>query len=812
MRRILRKFQHHTTRREPNESDNSVDTGVDDIVFHLDSPLVGVIHDERVRISGWAFSRTQQISLRANIDGVDCRLEYGRKRPDVASAYPEISKDRTSLSGFSADVITKGGVLTIEIQDAEGWREQVKVPLEYSPELLVDDYYFSDLGRNMAEHQNLIEGKQRLFWEAEASHSYRHGKDDPRLVAFYLPQFHPIPENDRTWGKGFTEWTNVAAARPRFIGHQQPNLPADLGFYDLRLEQNIKAQIDLAKKHGIYGFCFYYYWFSGDRLLEQPLDAFLRSKEWDFNFMICWANENWSKRWDGRDNEVIIAQKYLKNDPLKFIKDVEGILLDSRYIRQDGKPMLAVYRGSLLDDPKRYIAIWRSYFKEKHDLDLHIITMLNLERSDPREYGFDMGVEFEPLTVSKIPDFGRGGFYGELPKGRLLDKNLSASVVDYRQVALESGPRNNFNFPTYKGVAPSWDNDARKKGKDSLIFSGANPDLYAHWLDTVLSNNMRPNDNLIFINAWNEWAEGAVLEPTQHFGSAVLNRTTEVLARHGLQEINRDNFPLYGIKKTADLAVAVHVFYENEWKYIRNKLKNLDGTPYDLFITLPEKNLHLIKSIKRYHQNATINVVPNRGRDILPFLFLLERLSKLEYNYVLKLHTKRSLHRPDGEEWFRELIDNLLPNKEIVGDILQDLKRGAAMIGPANHHISLGRYIGESDAYLRKYLAKFYGEKKALKIMEAKLKLGFFAGSMWWCRVDSLEKLISEHFILEDFESEQGQIEGTLAHAVERLSTLLPVLDGQALYESSATGVHRVKKIDNDYRFARRLSPKDRDA
>lgn len=808
MKKTLRKIQKRIVGHKAGNS-AAAET---DIVFHLDSPLVGVIHDEKVRISGWAFSRSQQISMRANIDGVDCRLEYGRERPDVAGAYPEVSDVRTLKSGFSADVMTKGGALTIEIKDANGWREQVKIPLEYSPELLVDDYYFPDLGRNMAEHQNVIDGKQKLFWEAETSHVYQRGKDDPRLIAFYLPQFHPIPENDKTWGKGFTEWSNVTAAKPRFIGHQQPNLPSDLGFYDLRLKQSIKAQIDLAKKHGLYGFCFYYYWFSGNRLLEQPLDTFLSNKEWDYNFMICWANENWSKRWDGRDNEVIIAQKYLKEDPLKFIKDVEHILLDPRYIHQDGKPVLAVYRGSLLEDPKRYIRIWRTYFKEKHGLDLHIITMLNLERSDPRKYGFDMGVEFEPLTISKIPNFGKGGFYGEASKGKLLDKNLSASVIDYRQVALETGPRNNFDFPTYKGVAPSWDNDARKKGRDSLIFSGSNPDLYGHWLNSVLSSEAKSRNNLVFINAWNEWAEGAVLEPTKHFGNAVLNRTTETLALYSSNNKNKDNFPLYGIEKTADLAVVVHVFYEKEWKYIRNKLKNLDGTPYDLFVTLPEKNSHLIGVIKRYHEKATINVVPNRGRDILPFLFLLERLYKLKYKYLLKLHTKRSLHRADGEKWFTELVNNLLPSREVVRDVLGKLEKGAAMIGPANHYISLDKYIGDSNAYLQKYLNKFYDEKKASKVMDTKSKYGFFAGSMWWCRVDSLDKIIAEHLIPEDFESESGQIEGTLAHAIERLSTLLPVLNKQTVYESSDLGIRKVKKIDRDYRYARAPSSKDYDA
>src|SRR6516164_576759 len=219
-----------------------------------------------------------------------------------------------------------------------------------------------------------------------------------RAVAFHLPQFHPIAENDEWWEKGFTEWTNVVKAKPRFSGHYQPHLPADLGFYDLRLPEARAAQAELAASYGIYGFCYYHYWFHGRQVLERPVNEIWQSGEPEFPFCLCWANENWTRRWDGRSNEILLEQRYSRPDDLAHIRSLIPLFEDRRYIRVMGQPLFLVYRTSQLPEPERTAYLWR---REAERAGLKGLFLVRVENDapwvcDPRSVGFDCALEFQP--------------------------------------------------------------------------------------------------------------------------------------------------------------------------------------------------------------------------------------------------------------------------------------------------------------------------------------------------------------------------------------------------------------------------------
>jgi 2-polyprenyl-3-methyl-5-hydroxy-6-metoxy-1,4-benzoquinol methylase len=351
--------------------------------------------------------------------------------------------------------------------------------------------------------------------------------DKVRLVAYYLPQFHPFPENDEWWGKGFTEWTNVTKAAPLFVGHYQPHLPADLGFYDLRLDEVRRSQIAMAKAHGIDAFCYHYYWFSGKRLMEGPLDAMLGDPASDMPFCLCWANENWTRRWDGRDEEVLIAQKYAPTDPLDSIKSLEPYLRDPRYIEHDGKKVIVVYRPQKLPDSAAWMAEWREYARTAGLGELHLVSALTHGNWTYRANGFDGGVEFPPHNIT-------GQQVNRVFSGLGFHDHFAGIPVDYRDVAEFYLDRDrSAESDVFRCVYPSWDNTARRHA-DALVTLNATPANYEYWLHRAIVETRREfpdRERLLFINAWNEWAEGCHLEPDRKYGHAFLESTLR--ARQG---------------------------------------------------------------------------------------------------------------------------------------------------------------------------------------------------------------------------------------------------------------------------------------
>jgi lipopolysaccharide biosynthesis protein len=257
---------------------------------------------------------------------------------------------------------------------------------------------------------------------------------NPRLIAFYLPQFHPIPENDEWWGKGFTEWTNVTKSRPLFTDHYQPHLPGDLGFYDLRLPEVREAQAELAKKFGIYGFCYYHYWFNGKRIVERPFNEVLTAGKPNFPFCLCWANENWTRAWDGGDSELLIEQKYSEEDDIRHIHWLVRAFQDDRYIKISGKPLFLIYRASNLPDPLRITTIWR---KEAFKLGIKDIYLCKVEsfpseHGDPAKDGFDAAVEFQPDWLNLGPPLRKKPFWYLLNKFGLYKSAYQTNrIYDY---------------------------------------------------------------------------------------------------------------------------------------------------------------------------------------------------------------------------------------------------------------------------------------------------------------------------------------------------------------------------------------------
>lgn len=362
-----------------------------------------------------------------------------------------------------------------------------------------------------------------------------------RVICFYLPQFHPIEENDRWWGPGFTEWTNVAQAKPRFTGHYQPHIPGQLGFYDLRLGETRVAQAEMAAAHGIDGFCYYHYWFNGKLLLERPLNEVLASGEPDFPFCVCWANESWSRRWDGGDRQLLMPQDYKAYDPAAHMGWLSRVFRDQRYMMVDGKPMFVVYKPSDIPELGLCVERWREAARSLGFADLYLCGVMSvndrLTAEQMMRAGFDVAIDFMPRREVRGPR-RVGNFVYTLPLRAYnkalrtlgLDRRLPlapvTNVFSYRRLVRNAISRWDGDTTVVPCVVPSWDNSARKK-TDADVYQNDDPHLYGHWLRAALRvvRDRPQSRRMVFINAWNEWAEGCHLEPDRRFGVAYLEQT-----------------------------------------------------------------------------------------------------------------------------------------------------------------------------------------------------------------------------------------------------------------------------------------------
>lgn len=579
-----------------------------------------------------------------------------------------------------------------------------------------------------------------------------------KSIAFYLPQFHQIPENDKWWGKGFTEWTNVSKATPQFLNHYQPHLPGELGFYDLRNPESIKSQAELARHYGIYGFCFHHYWFNGTKLLSRPLQTLLANPDIDINFCVCWANENWTKKWDGLDNEILIEQKYSPEDDIAFIDDLIPAFSDSRYIKVAGKPVLIVYRTSLLPDPKATAKRWRQRVKEHGFSGIHLVAATSFEIHGSNDFSFDASVEFPPhklkpkVVTSEVT---------------VINPNYSGTVYDYPS-SVKTAKRLKFNSKThYRTVMPSWDNEARRPA-NGFSFINSSPKEYSEWLEWACSQTLsnRNAERFVFINAWNEWAEGAHLEPDRKYGYAYLHATSAVLSKFTyttpIEKLARKIQSRF--IKNSDLCVAVYLYYWDLSDDLINHIKEIPSCDVHLSVT-KDTPLSVIDKWQKSGINFSLAITENKGRDILPFLDAFHKFIKPnKYKLFCKVHTKKSLHRPDGDDWRGKIYKELFCHKEAL--LIFNGNKKVGMVAPEHSLTDLS--IKEI------HLGNIFWLDAIFKKLHAEDMIGtyntvFPAGSMFWGRTSAFSKLDLLKPIQSRFEPEVGQLDGTLAHAFERV-------------------------------------------
>jgi len=351
---------------------------------------------------------------------------------------------------------------------------------------------------------------------------------DIKTIAFYLPQYHPTPENDEWWGPGFTEWTNVAQAAPLFRGHKQPDIPADLGFYDLRLGETREAQATLAKEHGIHGFCYWHYWFSGTTILDRPFNEVLDSGKPDFPFCLAWANHTWSRIWQGNEKDLLIEQTYPGlDDHKKHFYSLLKAFKDDRYIKIDGKPLFVIFDPMDLPESKQALDYWRQLACSSGLEGLYIVAILedvlekDFENWDPLKHGFD-AITISNQTAIAHANPAKSSFKKLLHKLPYF-KNIPSHIYNYKDALPYFLPPVPDSINSHPCIVPNWDNTPRH-GKRGVVLHESCPELFRLQVVESIQRNLKRNDdnNIIFVKSWNEWAEGNHLEPCIKHGNKFL--------------------------------------------------------------------------------------------------------------------------------------------------------------------------------------------------------------------------------------------------------------------------------------------------
>lgn len=609
---------------------------------------------------------------------------------------------------------------------------------------------------------------------------FSHLATDLRPIAFFLPQFHTFPENDAWWGKGFTEWVNTKKAVPKFAGHYQPRTPhRDIGFYDLSRFETLEKQIALAKRHGVYAFCFYYYWFSGKKLMEKPMRMLLEHPQVDFHYCLCWANENFTRAWDGKDREVLMRQEYRKEDAGAFIRDIKPYCMDPRYVRIGNRPVIIVYNPGQIPRAEELFANWRAHAREQGIGEIVIWTCQTANHT-AENLGIldavDAEVEFPPHNM-----------WWEAIGVRDLDIGQhSACIFHYHKLVetmlsiIRRERSKERKKPLYRGCMMGWDNAARRDDGWITYFAYSIRDFYRWVLE--IGNDTRQRfpreERYFFVNAWNEWAEGTYLEPDETYGYANCNTfsravfqldfetddDSEIICKHRPNGGAQAEFETAGRIR---IAVQVHLFYTELADEVIRSL-NVIPYPFDCYISLTdESKKQEVEDTFRHSCRAAhvyAEVFENRGRDVAPFLMQMQACAA-QYDYICHIHTKKTKTADYGDTWRRYLYRHLFGDSEHVRAVLELFETDPA----------LGIVFPQTYPAL-KNMAGWGGNRARVKEILHGMEICippdpqpvFPVGDMFWLRAQAAEPIFACGFTQTDFEPEAGQDNATLAHAIER--------------------------------------------
>jgi glycosyltransferase involved in cell wall biosynthesis len=537
-----------------------------------------------------------------------------------------------------------------------------------------------------------------------------------KILAYYLPQFHAFAENDAWWGQGFTEWTNLPRGLPRFKGHYQPRIPRDLGFYALDAAGSndmLRRQARLARGGGLHGFVFYHYWFNGKRLMDGPVDRLLADPTIDLPFALMWANENWTRRWDGAESEVLISQDYRPEDDAAMLADFARHFRDPRYIRvKGGRPLLMIYRPGIIPDGRAAVDRWRAMFRNSFGEDPVLVMAQAFGDTDPRDFGMDAAVEFPPhkLTQNMQP---------VNQQVELLDHEFAGKVYHYEEVVGTSLQEAPADFPLIKCAFPAWDNDARRQG-NGLVVTGSTPARYQAWLDELVVRAQRApvfGESLVCINAWNEWCEGTYLEPDLHWGAAYLNATARAVAgitpsgeaKPGILLVGHDAFPsgaqalLLEIGRTLKRRHGARVEFlllsggAMEAAYQAAAPVTIlpaDGNPAAILQGLAGRGL------RRALLNTSVSggLAPQlQEAGIVPETMLVHELPRLLREKHLVEHARR------GVRHARRIVFPARFVRDAVEDLLGEVPVGEVLVQPQGSYKDLAAGPGEADAFRRSF-------------------------------------------------------------------------------------------------------------